>query len=96
MTYSLPRREAEAEPVVVELEPVPTVDDLVRMGYAEPAPKGVRVLPRGHALMGEIMRRNGAKMREIEEQRPPVQPQPKMTPAQAAYLWARDAFDTPD
>lgn len=53
-------------------EPVPTAADLVRMGpeYAEadgwsPARNGkpatptiVRITPKGHALMGDIMRRN--------------------------------------
>ena len=53
-------------------EPVPSPADLVRMGpqYAEATdwarktkksglePMGIRVLPAGHALMGEVMHRN--------------------------------------
>ncbi|QGJ95288.1 hypothetical protein QDA11_gp69 [Microbacterium phage Jayden] len=56
-------------------EPVPTARDLVKMGreYAEavgwtkgtrtsPAePTAVRILPKGHALLGDIMRRNAAE-----------------------------------
>lgn len=55
-------------------EPVPTGDDLVKMGpeYAvvaewtmgskngktPPKPTKIQILPKGHALLGEIMRRN--------------------------------------
>ncbi|QGJ88923.1 hypothetical protein PBI_TEAMOCIL_72 [Microbacterium phage Teamocil] len=58
-------------------EPVPTVADLVRMGaeYAEvaewtmgskngktpPKPSKYLIHPKGHALLGDIMRRNAAE-----------------------------------
>ncbi|AWY05421.1 hypothetical protein HOT42_gp72 [Microbacterium phage Metamorphoo] len=56
-------------------EPVPSASDLVRMGpeYAEAAgwvkknkssaaePTGIRIHPKGHALLGDIMRRNAAE-----------------------------------
>ncbi|QSM01263.1 hypothetical protein QDA08_gp69 [Microbacterium phage NoodlelyBoi] len=62
-------------------EPVPTAADLVRMGpeYAvadgwsgkPPKPTTVRITEKGHALLGDIMRRNAAEA---------MQHQPKGTP----------------
>lgn len=90
--YTLPQRPNEAEPVVVELEDVPTADDLVRMGLAEPQPKGIRISDEGHALMGEIMRRNGRALAAAEAARPTAPTRPLLTARQQAYLWAREAF----
>jgi len=60
-------------------EPVPTAADLVAMGreYAIASgytgrgtrkdphkPTGIRILEKGHVLLGEIMRRNGQAARE--------------------------------
>lgn len=98
MIVELPRRSREDTPVRVEVEPVPTADDLVRMSagagpiYAEPAKRGIRVTAAGHELMGDIMRRNAAAVRAANEARPPIIEAPPMSAAQQAHLWALQAF----
>lgn len=89
---TLPRRSTEAEPVVVELEDVLTIADLVRMHLAEPRERGTWVSPEGHALMGEVMRRNAAALAAAEAARPPIRTQPALSARQAALQWAREAF----
>lgn len=102
-SYTLPRRSREAEPVVVELEPVPTIRELAeRKGapvYATVVSRTTKGEPNvwmltqaGHALLGEIMRRNGQRLAEAEAQRPPIKTDPDLTPAQKAAKWAREAF----
>ncbi|AWN03236.2 hypothetical protein PBI_APPA_55 [Microbacterium phage Appa] len=103
-TRTLPQRANEDEPVVVEIEHVPTLAELVKMSTPE------RVLCRvvqrntkgeptifaptteGHALLGEIMRRNGRALAAAEAARPPIRTQPVLSARQAALQWAREAF----
>lgn len=88
----LARRSAEPEPPVVDVEHVPTADELVGMGLATREPKGIGIKPEGHALIGEIMRRNGRAAAAAEAVRPPIVKRPPMTPEQQAAAWAREAF----
>jgi hypothetical protein len=65
-----------------ELEHVPTVPELARMGLAEQRPtkqaaNTYLVSAAGHKLMGEVMRRNGLALRAHDEQR------------RAEQLWVR-------
>lgn len=109
MIATFPRREAEAETVAVEIEAVPTVQELVAMSTPERVlakvvewtekgkPSKWTITDAGHALLGEIMRRNGRLLAEAESKRPAVITQPPLTPSQQAAAWAAEAFadDTP-
>lgn len=92
MIAQFARRSRENVPVVVELEDVPRAADLIARGMAEPHPRGILILPAGHALLGEIQARNAAKVRAALEQRPPIVEAPPMSAAQQAHLWAQQAF----
>jgi hypothetical protein len=91
---SLPRRDAEPAAPVVDIEPVPTADELVSRGLATREPKGIGIKPEGHALLGEIMRRNAAKISAAEATRPPIRSR-EISAKQAAHLWAAEMFDAP-
>lgn len=84
-THTFPQRDAETEPLTIELEDVPTLLELVARGktdgieYAriagrttKGAPDVFNLTPEGHALLGEIMRRNGRAHAAAEATRPPV------------------------
>jgi len=107
--HTFPQRAAEAEPLTIELEDVPTLLDLVQRGKDDGV-EYVRIVGRtskgepnvfaptaaGHALLGEIMRRNGRALAAAEATRPPVTTAPPLSAAQEAALWAREAFgDSP-
>ncbi|QYC54389.1 helix-turn-helix DNA binding domain protein [Microbacterium phage Pickles13] len=104
---TLPRRSTEAEPVVVEIEHVPTLAELAKM--STPERMLCRVVQRntkgeptifaptaeGHALLGEIMRRNGRALAAAEAARSGIRTQPLLSARQAAMQWAREAFGEP-
>ncbi|QCQ57587.1 hypothetical protein SEA_WARREN_55 [Microbacterium phage Warren] len=101
---TFPRRSNEAEPVVVEIEHVPTLAELVKMSTPERVlcrvvqrntkgePSIFQPTAEGHALLGEIMRRNGRALAAAEAARPPIRTQPVLSARQAALQWAREAF----
>ena len=105
MIVTFPRRSTEAEAVTVELEDVPTMRQLVERGKTDGV-EYVRIVSRttkgepnvfqptaaGHALLGEIMRRNGRVLAAAESARPAIAAKSLLTPKQEAYLWAREAF----
>lgn len=107
--HTFPKRSTEAVALTVEIEHVPTLLELVERGKADGV-EYVRIVgrtakgepnvfsptPEGHALLGEIMRRNGRALAAAEATRPPVQTVPPLTPTQEADAWAREAFgDSP-
>ncbi|QZD98170.1 DNA binding protein [Microbacterium phage Blett] len=103
-TVTLPQRANEAEPVVVEIEHVPTLAELAKMSTPERMlcrvvgrtskgePSIFQPTAEGHALLGEIMRRNGRALAAAEAARPPIRTQPVLSARQAALQWAREAF----
>lgn len=105
MNVTLPRRSTEDVAAVVGLEDVPTMRDLVDRGKSDGV-EYVRIVGRtskgepnvfqptaaGHALLGEIMRRNGRALAAVESTRPAIAHKSLLTPKQEAYLWAREAF----
>lgn len=101
---TLPQRSTEVEPVIVEIEHVPTLAELAKMSTPERMlcrvvqrntkgdPSIFQPTTEGHALLGEIMARNGRALAAAEAARPAIAAKSLLTPKQEAYLWAREAF----
>lgn len=87
---------------MIELEHVPTCDELVRQKLARVVkytqkgkPTIYSISDEGHRLLGEIMRRNGAAQRAHDEANPSrvVQLRAQREAARLdARRWAEDAF----
>lgn len=104
-THTFPHRSTEDEPLSVEIEDVPTLRDLVERGKTDGI-EYVKIMGRttkgepnqfqptaaGHALLGDIMRRNGRALAAAEATRPAISAKALLTPKQEAYLWAQKAF----